>query len=280
MKQISFYDDRFYKYQPDPEVEAIYLPSVTTKLGIVAKPFLAKWRGDIGNREADLRMYEAQNRGKRIHHAWEVLCQGGVVIYNPWECPNYSDEDMAKMEERALKKGMDLFVLQSQNEMLDVWKLKQWNDIVKPEHLEAEVKLFSLIYNEAGTADNVMFINGGKYSVNGRTPIELVEGNYVVDLKTGNAMDDNYDLQVASYAEMCEEMGLYDIQGGLIIHTGSKTKTGIAGLATKVITKDELVENFKAFRKVADVWEWKNKGIQPKLFDFPAIIKLETEDAV
>ena len=66
---ISWWDSRYYPCIA-PDGSEIYLPSVTTILGAVSKgDFLEKWRGDIGNREADLRMNEAGDRGSRVHHA-------------------------------------------------------------------------------------------------------------------------------------------------------------------------------------------------------------------
>src|SRR6185503_8263046 len=94
---IEYFDDHFYKIEH--EGNTYYCPSVTTKLGVIDKPFLAKWRGDIGNREADMRSYEAANKGKRIHWAWEVILKGGVCIYDAWHHPTYSAEQIAQLKQ-------------------------------------------------------------------------------------------------------------------------------------------------------------------------------------
>lgn len=91
--RVSWYDDRFYKITTREQPEGltcfeapnglfhVYLPSTTTKHGIINKPFLAKWRGDIGNELADKKMHESQDRGTRIHYALEVLFNGGTVEF-------------------------------------------------------------------------------------------------------------------------------------------------------------------------------------------------------
>jgi hypothetical protein len=65
--RVQWFDDRFYKVWlstwPVPE----FYPSSTTVLGIIAKPYLASWRGRVGNEEADYRSYLAKTRGTRTH---------------------------------------------------------------------------------------------------------------------------------------------------------------------------------------------------------------------
>ena len=46
-------------------------PSVTTVLSVIRKPGLERWRGNLGNDEADRIMYEAGNLGSTIHD----ICQ-------------------------------------------------------------------------------------------------------------------------------------------------------------------------------------------------------------
>ena len=79
VKVIEYFDQRFYKMSFLDPLD--YFPSVTTKLGIIDKPFLARWRGDIGNREADYRVRDAQEKGSNIHNGWFVMTQGGAVVY-------------------------------------------------------------------------------------------------------------------------------------------------------------------------------------------------------
>ena len=121
IKLVEWFDEHWYKIIKEDET-VDYFPSTNTKLRVVAKPYIGKWRGDIGNREADLRMFEAGERGTRIHHAWYTLTTGGIVIFNPWQRPNYSAEDISKLQDEYSGK---VSVVQYQDEMLDIWKLQK-----------------------------------------------------------------------------------------------------------------------------------------------------------
>ena len=57
-------------------------PSVTHVLGVLAKPALARWRGKIGNEEADKISREATELGTRVHRACEQINLGA---------PDYDD---------------------------------------------------------------------------------------------------------------------------------------------------------------------------------------------
>lgn len=278
VKQVEWFDNRFYKIQYEVEGKeqpvTEYFASTTTKLGIIAKPFLAQWRGDIGNREADMRVFESSERGVRIHNAWCVLTTGGVVLYQPFQHPNYSIEEVAKIQEENMG---NVAVIRYQDEMYDIWKLKKWLGILKPKILYSEKIVYSIKHRDAGTMDNLMLIEEGKYPVNGKEPIFIPKGIYVVDLKTGNVVDDNAFLQTADYAACAEEMGLGEIKGTLILHTGAKTKTGIEGLATLYRSKEEMGQDYQDYRLAAALWERKNADMKPRVFEFPSYLTLKGE---
>jgi len=270
--QVDWFDDHFYLVRKEPE--PLFIPSVTSKLNASPKPFLARWRGDVGNREADLKMTEAQNKGKRIHNAWFIYNTGGWVIYNPYERPNYTPEEIADMRNGQLCNG--LAVLTAQEEMLAIVKLQKWVETVKPKFIESEKIVYSLKSMNAGTMDNCLFIEQGEYNINGATPLRIDKsGYYVFDLKTGNAVDeDDAPAQAAIYAEMYTEMTGFEISGTLICHTNARTKKGIEGLATIYRNKEEMKEDLQYFYDVAKVWEKKMSREKPKYFTFPSLIKL------
>lgn len=267
--RVQWFDDRFYKIEKEGVVR--YVPSVTTKLGVIAKPFLAKWRGDIGNREADMRMFEAAERGTRIHNAWSVLTTGGTVLYQPWDRPNFAPEHLAKIFE---EKGGNVAVLQYQDEMYQVFKLQKWIAAVNPKIIASEITVYDLANNDAGTADNVIEVNGGSYLVSGAKPITIMPGKYVVDLKTGSTVDEDAFQQTAAYAGCLLSMGQTGIVGTIIIHTGSKNKGGIEGLGTLVRDREQWPKDYENYRLVSKVWEMKNQGASPKVFDLPTMISL------
>lgn len=264
IKQISWFDDHFYKVGDE------YFPSVTTKLQAESKPFLAKWRGDIGNREADLKMFEAANRGSRIHHSWYLMTTGGIVIYNPFERPNYSNEELAVFTEEY--QG-NFIILENQGEMYDMFKLQKWHEEVNPDVVANEMIVYSEKNKEAGQLDKLMNIEEGKYSIAGSKPLHIPKGLYVVDLKTGSIPDSAF-MQLAAYSYAYQEMSGKKIEGGIVIHTGATTKNGIAGLTTKIRTMDEMKEDYLDYRAVAEVWDRRFSNKKPKVFDFPSLIKL------
>ncbi len=269
VKQIQWFDDHFYRIDFGDN-NVLYYPSVTTKLQAEAKPFLARWRGDIGNREADRRMAEAADRGSRIHYGWYLMTTGGTVLYNPYLRPNFSKEQIAEIESET----NGILILGNQDEMYDIYKLEQWHKIVKPKVEASELIVYSSDHDEAGQLDKLMFIKEGKYKVNGAKEIHIPEGLYVVDLKTGKSMPENAFMQIAAYASCFVEMSKQKVVGGMVIHTGAKTKNGIGGLATYVKGMDELKEDYENYRAVATVWERLFSNKKPKIFSFPALIKL------
>lgn len=278
VKMVEWFDQHWYKIdllREDGKPETRWVPSVTTKLNIVDKPFLPKWRGDVGNREADMRLFEAQERGSRIHHAWHVFCTGGTILYNPWQRPNYSEEEIKALT--AETEG-NIVVVKYQDEMLALWKLQQLVEIVKPEMIFSEKVLYSLTHNDAGTADNAWAIKEGKYPINGKVPLYIPGGKYLLDLKNGSVVGDQANNQTAAYAHCDEEMGSEPYAGTMIVHTSANTKLGIPGLGITLRTRQEVEKDYEEYRLAAKLWEMKNENAAPRVFEFPSLIKLTKEN--
>jgi hypothetical protein len=273
VKLIDFFSDHFYKIDFEDGTHDFY-PSVTTKLGAISKPFLSQWRGDIGNREADAQMIASQERGTRIHYAWEIICQDGVCIYNPRHHPNYTPQEVNKLYERYQNK---VCILERQDEMWAIYKLQQFLLEVAPIMVASEKIVYSTKYKEAGTLDGVINIMAGSYKIAGGVPVNLPTGNFVTDIKSGNIVSDDAFLQLSAYTEYLEEMNLYQpIVGGLILHTSAKTKKGIEGFTTHYISREDMYKKFKIFRHVAEVWAYQNENEKPKIFQFPSAITLDS----
>lgn len=270
---VEWFNDHWYKITEDEKTR--YIPSVTTKLQVKDKPGLTKWRGDVGTREADLRLHEAGQRGTRLHWARAVLLKGGAVIYDPWQLPVYTDEGIAALKE---KYAGNVVILRTQDEMLQITKLKRQLDILKPEIVGVEVKVYDLKNNDAGTVDGIYRIKKGTYAINGAKPVTLEAGIYVEDFKSGNFLDNNVWLQLAPYGKMVQDMLGEQIMGALVTHTGATTKTGIVGLSTKVCLWEELLGSSKSYydtyRHISAVWEADHEGDQPETFQFPSLITL------
>ena len=266
VKLVSWFSEHWYK------VDEKFYPSVTTKLGIIRKPFLEEWRGNLGNRECDLRLFEAGQRGTRIHHAWYTLTTGGCVIYNNWRRPTYTAEEIEALKEKYLN---NVAVLQHQDEMMDAWKLQKFMEIVKPKVVASELVLYSDKHQEAGTVDNIFEIQEGDYQINGRDGLHLQGGIYVADLKTGNVFSDDTYMQTAAYSAMYAERYGVSVQGTLGLHTNAKTKKGIEGFATYLRTTEEMKEDYRQYRMVSDVWLAKNKTAAPRHLEFPSLLTLK-----
>lgn len=269
IKQIEWFDSRFYRIDFGNN-NYVYYPSVTTKLQAESKPFLACWRGDVGNREADRRMKETADRGSRIHYGWYLMTTKGTVLYNPFQRPNFTQD---KIDEIASDSN-GIMILENQDEMYDIYKLEQWHKIVQPKVEASELIIYSVKNEEAGQLDKLMFIKEGKYNVNGAAGLHIPEGLYVVDLKTGKTVNNDAYMQIAAYASCYAEMTGIPLKGGIVIHTGAKTKKGIEGLATYLRTIDEMSTDYTNYRAVANVWERLFSNQSPRIFDFPSLIKL------
>lgn len=270
---IEHFDDHYYKVEVNGVV--VYCPSVTTKLGVIDKPFLAKWRGDIGNREADMRTYEAASKGKRIHWAWEVVLKGGVVIYDPWQRPVYSAEQIDALK----KEHGEVAILRTQEEMAHIKRLNDQFNVLNPKVLGVEVKVYDVANRDAGTIDHIYEIAKGSYEVAGSKPLQLDGGIYVTDLKSGSSVDEeDVWLQLAPYAKMYEELFSVKVAGALVTHSNAQVRSGIAGLKTLFRPREQLLgHDYPAYRHAASLWERKHKDDMPKTFTFPSLIKLKNK---
>lgn len=251
-----------------------FIPSVTTKLGIIDKPQLSRWRGDIGNREADSRMYEAAEKGTRIHWAYAVSLQSGAVVYNPWQKPIYTEEGIQELK----AKHKAIAILRTQEEMWAICKLAEQFKRLKPQVIAVEKTVYDLEANDAGTIDSIFWIDEGDYFVSGQKPLHLLPGIYICDLKTGNYVDDGVWYQLAPYTFMFEKMFGVLVQGALVTHTGSTLKTGIPGLKTMFRSRDMLLNtDYPVFRHASAIWEAKHQEEQPETFEFPSVVTLDVK---
>lgn len=272
VKQISYFDDRYYRLVLYDN-SIVFLPSVTTVLRAVPKPYLATWRGNIGNQEADRVMAIAMDRGSRVHHACYVFATGGGVIYDPHESKGMADLNEAA---RSLRKqftaaGREYVTVIDQEEMMMALRFQRWMDAVKPEVRGAELGLYSLELGVAGTLDYVHMIESGSYQIASK-PIKLEKtGLYIQDLKTGSE-DQSYWMQLAAYAKMYELSTGAHVEGALITYLDTQTQTGIQG--TKTIYKhwEELQPELDDFMNVKRMWSRVFGSQSPKVFDFPNLL--------
>lgn len=269
---VEYYDEHWYKIEKDGKI--YWCPSVTTKLGVLDKPGLDRWRADVGWREAELRAHEAAQRGTRIHWGKETLLKGGAIIYDPWQRPIYTPERIKELEE----KYGEVWICRNQDEMCQMEKIRKQLFLLSPDILAVELKVFDLDHRDAGTIDAVYSIQDGSYEVAGRIPLHLSNGIWIEDLKTGREIYDENWLQLAAYTYMFEKKNDVQIQGAMITHLGAQTKKGIPGLNTLVRDRRTLIEeDYPAYRHAAALWERQHKDDQPEMYQFPSLITINQE---
>lgn len=277
---VSWFDDRFYRLEHQDEIQ--FYPSVTSILGITDKSFLARWRGDIGNELADKRVNEAKDLGSRLHHAFESLFKGGIILYNPQYKPVYTDGQILEMYQQYQN---HLHVFERQEEYYHIYKLKQMLDILKPIYIASEVVVWDDMNKVAGSLDYLWYIKEGEYQINSKMQY-FEDGLYLTDLKTGKSVGEA-KTQIAKYRAMMnalmpdfynyeqEGLDLSWVKGGICVHTQASTRTGIAGLSVIQYSPEELNQEADYFdNHLLPVWLKHNQDKQPKVFDLPTAIKL------
>ena len=271
VKMIDWFDDHWYRirYLNEERLEIEeYFASVTTKLGVLAKPHLIRWYGDVGTAEAQRKMRAAADRGTRIHWAWYTWTQGGAVVYQNARTPAYDREEMDDIHKRY---NGNVWVIENQDEYFDFLKLPQMFNILQPDIVEAETKVYNVEHREAGTADNIFNIKEGEYAVSGSKPIKLTGGNYLGDLKTGAQVSKEHFMQISAYVFCAESMGYDRFQGALIYHTSAAIRTGIEGLKVFVLTREEIEQHYSDYRDISRVWERQQAGAKPKIRQMPCL---------
>ena len=119
--QVDFFDDRYYRFDLSKD-EVRYIASVTTRLGIERKWALEQWRGTVGNQQADYNMYETSERGKRIHWAWGIYLNGGTIIYQNYQTPVYTEEQIELIKKETLG---NFFIFQNCEESRQIQPFRQ-----------------------------------------------------------------------------------------------------------------------------------------------------------
>lgn len=266
MDKLNHNGSRYYKINTGFG-EAAY-PSVTTILGVINKEFLYDWYGKLGSDKAFAYLQWSAERGDRIHEGFETLLSGYDVLYNPKSNPNFTEEELKQYKK-------PYYILENSDEILECKKLQEFLKIVKAKTLFTEQAVYSDSLKDAGTLDALVQINSGTFKVNGRTPLELEGGVYLLDLKTGRNISEDYYLQIAAYYNAALERKLVNnIIGGLILHTQSKNKTGIPGFGVHLRTKKEIEEDLEIYKYVRKVWDWKYKKESPTIFTVPTILNI------
>ena len=274
LEQTTYFDQHAYDVYSTETGELIGTHvSATTVLGAIAKPWLTRWYGELGWREASRKMREAQDNGSAVHHAIEMLVTGGAVVFHPHRSKRRVLTDI-QVDEIAAQHHNRIAILEDQDLQIQVGRFSQFMAVTGAKVHYAECMVWSPTLKCAGTVDLVLEIPGGKYPIAGSKPVELPGGLYIADIKTG-AESEDHALQIAAYKYMFEEMTGQAIAGGLIIHTNAtQIKGGIEGFKAVHYDLDELATALTQFRNVHQVWTDRNPGWAPKVKSFPVVITM------
>jgi len=110
-------------------------PSVTTIVGtVLRKPFLEKWRGEVGNHVADKRRDEAGEHGKNVHLACGLIMKGVQGI--PLDLPKLHEEQVEAFH--------------------------TWHNLAVDEVVSVEETIYNKKYGYAGTLDERAILKGDK----------------------------------------------------------------------------------------------------------------------
>lgn len=282
--RVEYFDDRFYKGTFDrtfnnnsveklfPKYDSrivlrdkefdLYMDSVTTVLGKSnPMPFLAKWRGDIGNLTADYIIREALDLVSHVHNACEHYVKGFPVIFRN-EKTNFPTMEMISEFE-------NIYFLKSQEAMVMVNRFKQLLELFNPVINEIEKTVYKIEENiiYAGTCDYIMTIQEGEYSLGTRTKIKIPKtGKYLIDLKSGKSTDKEMFLQTSAYTKCLNE-----IEGNMIWHLNADRRTGIKGV--DVLLTTEIDYYYEHFCNLYKTYWFKNKDLKPNLYEFETILQ-------
>jgi hypothetical protein len=275
---VDWFDDHFYEIGfADGTTQTMV--SYSTIAGIISNPFFSRWRGKLGNEEADRILHESADAGSRVHHAWYVYVNNGAVLYRaPW---NKAQAIPAELVAEIKEKYPMWCELHTQEEQIQVHRLKRWMQEVKPTTVASEMTVFSPSTGVAGTLDTLFGVTEGAYKINGREPLELQKGLTIVDIKTGSsAQTEDVQVQLGVYAQLLEESypEFGKVVQGLMIKTQAQTRTGIEGLSTTLYNREQLDQGWEIFQPMHKLWQWKHESAIPKRLKFPAIIAHDIGD--
>lgn len=231
------------------------VPSVTTILDATYPKGAAyfEWLKRAGE-DADEIRDEAGKRGSIVHNLTESLDYGAEVsMCDPGGGPKY------KMMEWAM-----------------VERYVEFRKMHKPVVTDIELNMVDASLGFAGTLDRVMMIG---------------DDLWIIDLKTSNAVYDQYELQLIAYWQLyCKlrkvpEHEALKIRLG-VLHLNAKTKTYGKGEAIQG-PGWQLVETWNTKEFLSDVWgaqlvTWNavKSNVKPKAMSYALTLKVEQPQTV
>jgi hypothetical protein len=221
-----------------------HVPSVTTILQAYPKDaHFFKWLKEVGD-DADTIRDEAGRRGSIVHKLTEEY-DAGLEI----NLLNTDGNIGYKLAEWSM---FERYVQFRKSHEFDV--------------LLSEVNIVDPKLGYAGTIDRVIRYNGK---------------NILVDIKTSNAIHDQYWLQLAAYNELYKKnikgKG-QQIDNVAILWLNAKTRTDkqFQGIGWQLVFRDnaERANDLDLFKATQNLWKAQNKTLQPKSLQYNLSHKL------
>lgn len=211
------------------------VPSVTTILEAYPKgAAFYEWLKKNGQDSDEIRD-EAGRKGSRVHDLTERYDRG---------------EEISLLTESG-----DIAMSMVEWNMFE--KYVQFSDRFAPVHEQVEMNLVGDLF--AGTLDRLSIIAGK---------------SYILDIKTSNAIQPHYWLQMAAYTKLLIELGHTPPDEMGILWLNAKTKTDgkpgtMQGIGWQLITAPEPWQHYyKIFEHVYHLWHVENGGMAPRQISY------------
>lgn len=227
-----------------------FYPGVTYVLEAWPKGFgFEQWLKDVGQNADEIKRRAAE-KGSKIHDAIDRYLKGNEITWMDGQT------------------GETLYQF---DEWIQILKFVEFYETIKPEIIANEFSLVSSVYELGGTVDILCRING-----------EL----WIIDIKSSNYIHDSYELQLAAYSMMFNEVNKehdnlkIDRCGILWLNaqTRGEHKNGkkIQGKGWQLKEWDRHYSDaFKTFQHLQAIWKEQHPNYKPKTQVYPDRISIK-----
>ena len=243
MNRLDTEDGRFYFVVTSADGSGVYLPSVTTMLDLISKPFLNKWYGKLGNDEAELQSTHAKAVGSEVHNFIEKFAKENYKIE--------TEEWNATAQE--VQNGLRAYVRFCQ----------EYKWVPYEPGVATETSVYSLKYGYAGTRDALGWVDITRELANKYGVPELTNKTVfvIVDWKTSKRHSIEHTMQLAAYFVAGVDMENVRPQAGLIVRLDKATGQP----DVKLVTLQEMKIAFRAFLHLTYLWRYINADLMVKI---------------
>jgi hypothetical protein len=276
---VQWFDDHSYKITFIDGSERSFVSASTVSGGVFALDWLPRYRGQVGNDQADQELHIAGHRGTQVHHAIYTLCKPGLVMFDHAPEINVNPdlrEKVTNLVAQCKANDVPYYVVRDQFNATLVNRYKKLHAVLGGKPLNSEMVVYSLTHETAGTLDQERTLEAGARLAEDGTLVVNVPttGIWILDFKTG-AEDEAHKLQVAAYLVCLEESKRVHVEGFIICYLNGKNKKGIAGVKCVLRTREQaLEEDFPDFLRAKALWHRGHPNWEPKVAEFEAIMYL------